>query len=268
MAGGLGKRMESDLPKVLHHIVSSTDTNISYPMIVHVIKTSIELKVKKIFFIVGKYKNIIKNTIEEYFGFTNDLIEYFGFTNDLIEYFGLTNDLIEYVEQEPALGTGHAIKCALPAISNYKNEKALILSGDVPLISTNTLFGLDGDINKLLITELTNPFGCGRILFDENGHMIGIREEKDCNEDEKKIKFVNCGIYQIRVIDLINLIPQIDNKNKSNEYYLTDIIGLMLSNSIKIETFILKNEYQYEIKNVNTKKDLEELNDYIKKKFK
>lgn len=246
MAGGLGKRMESDLPKVLHHVISPTDINISYPMIVYIIKTSIELGVKKIFIIVGKYKNIIKSTIEEY----------------------LINDLIEYVEQEPALGTGHAIKCALPTISNYINDKVLILSGDVPLISTSTLFGLDGDINKLLITELTNPFGCGRILFDENGHMNGIREEKDCDENEKKIKFINCGIYQIRVIDLINLIPQIDNKNKSNEYYLTDIIGLMISNSIQIETFILKNESQYEIKNVNTKKDLEELNDYIKNKFK
>lgn len=247
MAGGLGKRMESDLPKVLHQVICSTDTNISYPMIVHVIKTSINLGVKKIFIIVGKYKNIIKNTIEEYFG--------------------LTNDLIEYVEQEPALGTGHAIKCALPSISNYINDKALILSGDVPLISTSTLSGLDGDINKLLITELTNPFGCGRILFNDNGNMIGIREEKDCDEDEKKIKFVNCGIYQIKVKDLINLIPLINNKNKSNEYYLTDIIGLMISNSIEIETFILNNELQYEIKNVNTKKDLEELNDYIKINF-
>ena len=110
------------------------------------------------------------------------------------------------------------------------------------------------------------PDGCGRILFDTEGKIIGIREEKDCNEDEKKIKLVNCGIYQIRVIDLINLIPQIDNKNKSNEYYLTDIIRLMISNSIHIETSILKNEYQYEIKNVNTKKDLDELNNYIKNK--
>lgn len=246
MAGGLGKRMESDLPKVLHHVVCPNDINITYPMIVHVIKTSIEIKVKKIFIIVGKYKNIIKSTIEEYIN--------------------LENDLIEYVEQEPALGTGHAIKCALPAISNYVNEKALILSGDVPLISKNTLSGLDGNINKLLITELRNPFGCGRILFNEHGYIKGIREEKDCNEDEKKNNFVNCGIYQINVIDLLNLIPLIDNKNKSNEYYLTDIIGLMITNSIPIETFILNKEFQYEIKNVNTKKDLEELNNYIKNK--
>lgn len=246
MAGGLGKRMESDLPKVLHHVICPTDTNISYPMIVHVIKTSIELEVKKIFIIVGKYKNIIKSTIEEYID--------------------LNNNLIEYVEQEPALGTAHAVKCALPAISNYSNDNALILSGDVPLISANTLLGLDDDVNKLLITELIDPFGCGRILLNDDGKIIGIREEKDCVGDEKKINLVNCGIYQIRVIDLINLIPLIDNKNKSNEYYLTDIIGLMISNSICVETFILKNEFHYEIKNVNTKKDLDELNNYIKNK--
>ena len=248
MAGGLGKRMESDLPKVLHHVICPTNTNKSYPMIIHIINTSVKLGINKIFVIVGKYKNIIKKTIEEYIGI---------------------NELIEYIDQEPALGTGHAIKCTLPSILEleFSNESALILSGDVPLISLSTLKGLDGNINKLLITELSNPFGCGRILFDNiacNNKIIGIREEKDCNEDEKKIQFVNCGIYKINVIDLINFIPLINNNNKSNEYYLTDIIGLMIQNFIPIETFILEKNLQYQIKNVNTKKDLDELNNYIK----
>ena len=244
MAGGLGKRMESDLPKVLHKVVCPTDTNKSLPMIIHIINTSIQLGVSKIFVIVGKYKNIIKKTIDEYI---------------------CIDDLIEYVIQEPALGTGHAIKCTIPSILNYSNEKALILSGDVPLISLSTLKGLEADTNKLLITELENPFGCGRIIFDNK--IVGIREEKDCDENEKNIKFVNCGIYQINVIDLINLIPQINNNNKSNEYYLTDIVGLMIQHSIPIETFILEKNRQYEIKNVNTKKDLDELNFYIKNNF-
>ena len=246
MAGGLGKRMESSLPKVLHHVTCPVDITKSYPMIIHIINTSIEVGAKKIFVIVGKYKNIIKKTIEEYIN---------------------NNNLIEYIDQEPALGTGHAIKCALPSILKYSNERALILSGDVPLISLSTLKRLDCDINKLLITELSNPYGCGRILFNkfDSNRIIGIREEKDCNEDEKKIQFVNCGIYQINVIDLINLIPLINNNNKSNEYYLTDIIGLMIKYSIPIETCVLEKNNQHEIKNVNTKNDLEELNDYIKK---
>lgn len=250
MAGGLGKRMESDLPKVLHNVVDPTNKNIELPMLTHVINTSVKLNPSKIFIIVGKYYKIIKETINKYFD-----NKYFN--PDAI-------NLIEYVMQEPALGTAHAIKCALLQISQYQNENALILSGDVPLISLNTLLKLSEGTNKLLITELDNPFGCGRILFDQYNNIIGIREEKDCDENEKKLKFVNCGIYQINTMDLINLIPQIGNKNKSNEYYLTDIIYLMIQNSIPIETCVLEKNYQWEIKNVNTKNDLEILNNFIK----
>lgn len=248
MAGGLGKRMESDLPKVLHPVIDPSNIDIKYPMLVHVLNTSIKLKPKKIFVIVGKYKNIIEETI-----------------NKCIK----NNDLIEYVIQEPALGTAHAIKCTLPQISKYIDDKAIILSGDVPLISINTLRGLDGKTNKLLITELDNPYGCGRILFDNimgisTNKIMGIREEKDCNDEERKINFVNCGIYQIAVKDLMNLIPLIKNENKSGEYYLTDIIYLMIQNSIPIDTYLLEKHSQWEIKNVNTKKDLEYLNEFMK----
>ena len=259
MAGGLGKRMESDLPKVLHNVISPFDINKSYPMIIHIINTSIKLGANKIFIIVGKYKDIIKKTIDDFIkqGNPDEL--------DKLDELDKIDYLIEYIEQEPALGTGHAIKCALPSLLKFSNESALILSGDVPLISEITLKGLCGNMNKILITKLTNPYGCGRILFDNMNKIIGIREEKDCNDGEKKIEYVNCGIYQIKIIDLINLIPLINNNNKSNEYYLTDIIDLMIQNSIPIETFLLENNLQYQIKNVNTKKDLDELNNYIKK---
>lgn len=244
MAGGLGKRMESDLPKVLHQVMEPSNINIKYPMLVHVLNTSIKLNPTKIFVIVGKYKNIIEETINKYIK---------------------TDNLIDYVIQEPALGTAHAIKCSLPQISKFMDEKAIILSGDVPLISIDTLRGLDGETNKLLITELENPYGCGRILFDNTNKIIGIREEKDCSNEERKINFVNCGIYQIAVKDLVDLIPLIGNENKSNEYYLTDIIYLMIQKSIPIDTHKLEKYSQWEIKNVNTKKDLEYLNEYIEK---
>ena len=242
MAGGLGKRMESNLPKVLHEVVSISNNNIKLPMLIHVIKTSLLLNPSKIFIIVGKYKNIIEETINKYI------------TN---------NELIDYVIQEEAQGTGHAILCSLPQIQNFKHDTVLILSGDVPLISLNTLLNLQGNNNKLLITKLDEPFGCGRIIKDNNNNIIQIVEEKDCTNEQKLIKFVNCGIYQIKVKDLINLVPKINNNNKANEYYLKDIIGLMIKNNINIDTFELKKEYQFEIKNVNTKKDLEDLNNYI-----
>jgi bifunctional N-acetylglucosamine-1-phosphate-uridyltransferase/glucosamine-1-phosphate-acetyltransferase GlmU-like protein len=245
MAGGLGKRMNSDLPKVLHEVVIPNTTT-KLPMIVQVISTASKLfpSPSKIFIIVGKYKNIIESTINSYPNIIN-------------------LNLIEYVIQEEALGTGHAILCALPQIKQYKNEKALILSGDVPLISLETLDGLNYVNNRLLVTILENPYGCGRVIFDAFGQVLCIVEEKDCTEELKKIDVVNCGIYQINVNDLLNLIPQIKNNNKANEYYLTDIIGLMVFNHIPIDAYILPKTRLYEIKNVNTKQDLDELNELI-----
>ena len=254
MAGGLGKRMESDLPKVLHKVNVPNTTNLersnvlSYPMIIHVIIKAVTINPEKIFIIVGKYKDIIKKTIDEYINL-----------NIIIN-----PEIIEYILQEESLGTGHAIYCTLPKIKEYYNTKALILSGDVPLISTKTLFNLIDDENKLLITELENPTGCGRIIMKkEDNSIMNIIEEKDCNNCEKEIKLVNCGIYQIRVMDLLKLIPQISNNNKANEYYLTDIVTLMINNNIGLKYFNLPKENQYEITNINTKSDLERINHHF-----
>lgn len=255
MAGGLGKRMESDLPKVLHKVYGIIEqkpnnhcvSNYIYekynkPMIVHVINSALKINPKKIFIIVGSYRDIIENTINQY-----------------IE----PNDIIEYVIQEQALGTGHAVKCCLPRLVDYPDCKTLILSGDVPLISINTIEKLTNNSNKLLVTKLSNPYGCGRIILDGNRKLVKIVEEKDCDESQKLIQLVNCGIYQINSNVLIELLPKITNDNKANEYYLTDIISLMIEHQINIDFYELEECKQYEIKNINTKKDLEELNNFL-----
>lgn len=79
----------------------------------------------------------------------------------------------------------------------FYNEYALILSGDVSLISFNTLNNMIGNTNKVLITELDQPFGCGRILFHNIENILDIVEEKDCNEIQKKIKFINCELLLV-----------------------------------------------------------------------
>ncbi len=256
MAGGLGKRMESDLPKVLHKVYGvieqthSIDTCVSNhiyekynkPMIVHVINSALKINPKKILIIVGSYKDIIQQTINKY-----------------IE----PNDIIEYVIQEQALGTGHAVRCCLPKLLEYPDCKTLILSGDVPLISINTIEKLINDSNKLLVTKLSSPYGCGRIILNEQNELVKIIEEKDCDESQKLIKLVNCGIYQINSNVLTELLPKITNNNKANEYYLTDIIGLMIEHGFEIGLYELEESKQYEIKNVNSKKDLEELNNFL-----
>lgn len=244
MAGGLGKRMESDLPKVCHQVISLEDNIISKPMIVQVILTAIKFNPEKIYLIVGKYKDLIESIINKYLNLEQ-------------------LNLIDWIIQDEALGTGHAILCGIPELKSHPNTQTIILSGDVPLISVRTLENLIGFTNGLLVTELENPTGCGRIILDELNNINKIVEEKDCDHNQKLINLVNCGIYQINSDILVELLPKITSNNKSNEYYLTDIISLMINHNYLIEYYCLPKCFQYEIKNVNTKKDLEELKNLV-----
>lgn len=247
MGGGLGKRMNSELPKVLHKVYSTNKEE--YPMLVHVIKKAEELNPEKIFIIVGKYHLVIDEQVKKYAEI--GVIKSYS--------------IIEYVIQETPLGTGHAIHCTIPKLDKWIDHQAIILSGDVPLITLQTLQNLISDTNKILITELDNPKSCGRIIFNNDNLIQQIIEEKDANYNEQLIKFVNCGIYQIKVKDLINLIPKIQANNKANEYYLTDIIQLMVENNIPIGYYNLPKELQYTISNINTKIDIDNLNNLINK---
>jgi bifunctional N-acetylglucosamine-1-phosphate-uridyltransferase/glucosamine-1-phosphate-acetyltransferase GlmU-like protein len=236
LAGGLGSRMKSLLPKVLH-IVDE------YPMIYYVIQNAIQLGSTKILIVVGKYKNIIKEYIDKYFPNT---------------------DIIEYIFQETACGTGHAIQCCISyfEINNIpKSTNVLVLSGDVPLITIQTLQRLLIKPNTLLITNTENPFGCGRIIFDDEDKIVKIIEEKDCNERERQIQYINCGIYNITVNTLLNTVPYIKNLNKSSEYYLTDFVDLAITNHIDLYYYELPKPDLYQVININTTEDLVKANE-------
>lgn len=239
MAGGLGKRMKSDIPKVLHNIDNK-------PMLVRVIENSLLLNPKKIMIVVGKYKNIIKNTIEQY----------------------ISLDKIEFINQPNANGTGDAIKCCRNRIYEYKNHKVLILSGDVPLISSKTMKNTIDNLKmcKIVITEVDNPDGLGRIIL-ENDEFVKIIEDKDCDNEEKKINIVNTGIYCFNSNILFKYLPLINNNNSQKEYYLTDIIEIIKSNEkINIDMYLIEKEKQYELTGVNTQEQLKELNLLFKTK--
>ena len=227
MAGGLGKRMNSELPKVLHLLKEK-------PLIVHVIETALKINPIKIGIIVGKYRNIIQETINQYFKDTSK---------------------IEYIIQPDALGTGHAIMCCKDFLSNYKNSSVTILSGDVPLIKSETLERLNTSLNKshagILINKLDNPAGYGRIIRDRD-QFVKIVEEKDCNEIERKVDIVNSGIYSFKSEVILNNISKITNNNKQNEYYLTDIFNFI--NKKFIDLVYLENKY--EVMGVNTPEQL------------
>lgn len=233
MAGGLGKRMNSDIPKVLHKLFDK-------PMLVHIIEQSRLLNPIKILIIVGKYKNIIIDTLEEY-----------GIIND---------DLLIFVNQPESLGTGHAMQCCISELQQYKQNIVIILSGDVPLLQYDTLndFITSFNIAKMITTVLDEPYGYGRIIV--NNGFIKIVEEKDCSVEQQNIHNVNCGIYAFNVDILCKYLPYLTNNNSQKEYYLTDIIEIIQNNeNIKVDTFMIIKEKQYQIVGVNTPEQLLQL---------
>ena len=228
MAGGLGKRMNSDLPKVLHTIND-------LPLIVHIVNSALQIDSSSIIYIiVGKYREPIENAIVGHFG---------------------SNRRIKYVEQSEPLGTGHAIQCCLPVLQQQlPSVKVLILSGDVPLFSTKSMREVMNIESKATIvaTQMEEPYGYGRIIQ----HPLRIVEEKDCTDEEKHVKMVNCGIYAFENETLCQNLPKIKNENKQNEYYLTSIFETIQGT---IRLYEIPAEKQYEVSGINTPEQLEEM---------
>ena len=241
MAGGLGKRMNSDLPKVLHKIAG-------VPMICHILTKLTELSSVKpsVMIVVGKYRQIIEETINIFLQ-EKDL-------QFLIE-------KIQYIDQIEPMGTGHAIQCCRSELLKYPNTNVLILSGDVPLISSQLIMKMVTNLNiiRIAVTCLENSTGYGRIL-EKDGKFDKIVEEKDCNAEQKTIKKVNCGLYTVDCNTLCRYLPYLKNNNSQNEYYLTDIIEIIkCEEHIDVEMYEISKESQHEIMGVNTLQQLEEL---------
>ena len=236
LAGGEGKRMNSNIPKVLHMFNEK-------PMLVKIIETVMLINPKKIIIITGKYNDLIQETIAKYIN--------------------NTESLIKYIIQDKQLGTGHAIKCCLPYYNEYynENEKILILNGDMPLITKDILdkfiFNSNNFLLNILVSKMDNPTGYGRIIYNDN-KFIKIVEEKDCNEYEKKINIINSGIYIVDSNILQKYIPLIENNNSQKEYYLTDIVKIVNTN-IEINTFLLDEKDNLFISGVNTINELNNL---------
>jgi len=146
------------------------------------------------------------------------------------------------------------------------NSRVLILSGDVPLIEKETIQRLLQKPNAILITKLENPFGCGRILFRDNNYIDKIIEEKDCTLEEKKIQYVNTGIYHFTLDVLTTCLPKIKNENANKEYYLTDVVEIARENELYLYFYELPREKQMEMVNVNTPTELEIVNNYLQEK--
>lgn len=234
LAAGEGKRMKSDIPKVLHLFNGK-------PMLVRIIETTLLLNPTKILIITGKFHELIKTTLSDYFD--------------------VNNGIIEFVVQKIPQGTGDAINCCLSCYE--KDDKVLILNGDMPLINKEVLQKFIQNSNKInsdmsiLVTRLPNPYGYGRIIYNDDGEFTQIIEEKDCDEEQKKVDIINSGLYFITGEILKYYIPFIENENAQKEYYLTDIVKIVKNKTKKqINTYLISEKENSIISGVNTPEEL------------
>lgn len=221
LAGGLGKRMNSHLPKPAHKIGE-------YSMLQHVIHKMVNLNIEKIYIVFGQKGDLLKESVS-------------------------TNSKIIWVHQDPQLGTGHALQVAFAKIKeNYSSGEILVCNGDAPFIRETTMAKMF-DINNcsLLACFVNNPHGYGRIIRTQDNSFSQIVEEKDATEEQRKIKYINAGLYCFTFDSLDQHLHTLDNNNAQSEYYLTDLPPKVAS--VKI----VEIDDEEEIYNVNSREQLE-----------
>ena len=207
LAAGLGKRMQSNLPKVLHTIAGRS-------MLSHVLDGARALNADSIIVVVGHGADQVKAA------------------------FSAQQDL-QFALQQPQLGTGHAVQQAQSLLKeDGEDDVTVVLYGDVPLVQLSTLQALlDARQNGLaVLTEiLEEPTGYGRIVRDQAGRVCAIVEHKDADAAVRAIKEVNTGIIAAPTAALKRWLSQLNNNNAQGEYYLTDIIGMAVADGINVE---------------------------------
>ena len=222
LAAGQGKRMHSALPKVLHALAGR-------PLLAHVLEAARSLKPHKIVVVHGHGGDEVRAAFPD--------------------------PAIEWVAQTEQLGTGHAVRQALPRIA--AEAEVLILYGDVPLVRAETLKRLLEASQKgvaVLTAEVANPTGYGRIVRASAGRVSRIVEQKDANPAEAAIREINAGFFALRATHLSAWLGKITNQNAQQEYYLTDIVALAGADDVPV--FAVKVDDRWEVAGVNSKQDL------------
>lgn len=229
LAAGQGTRMKSETPKVLHHICGM-------PMIDYVVQTAKKLNPERIYLVVGFKEKLIRKHL---------------------------GNSILYITQSEQLGTGHAVMQAGSELSDYKGD-VVVLYGDVPLVSEETLQILLEKHRKsrasatFVTTKVSDPYGFGRIVRNRTRKTIRIVEEKDATPAQKRINEINPGIYCFKSRALMNALKKVGNDNEQQEYYLTDVIDILVREGRKVETVTTSDEI--EIMQINDRKQLALLN--------
>ncbi|MCX7736977.1 MAG: NTP transferase domain-containing protein [Candidatus Kapabacteria bacterium] len=230
LAAGKGKRMNNpSMAKVMALLDGK-------PLINYVLDTVKKINAEKLFLVIGYQKDSI--------------IEFVS-TLDI--------DNLYFVEQREQLGTGHAVAQVKPFLNGWSGD-LLILAGDVPLISYETLTRfLEEHKNSkadlsVLTAKIANPFGYGRIIRNIDNSFNKIVEEKDADESQRKVNEINSGVYVVKSEFLFEALKELKNDNNQKEYYLTDIVEIFRQKNRKVEAFLIA-DYD-EIFGINSQEDL------------
>ncbi len=226
LAAGMGKRMYSDLPKVLHPVAGR-------PMLAHVLDTARALSPSRLVVVVGHGAARVREAVAA--------------------------DDVAFAEQAQQLGTGHAVMQALPLLDD--DQPTLVLYGDVPLTSAATLQALVAEAGAqrfgVLTVEMPDPTGYGRIVRDAAGSIVRIVEQKDATEAEKAIREINTGIIVCPTGHLRKWLSTLRNDNAQGEYYLTDTVERAVADGV--ETVSAQPAAVWETLGVNSKLQLAEV---------
>ena len=229
LAAGKGTRMKSGLPKVLHKAAG-------LPLIEHVLKTAGSVKPVSTVIVLGHQADVVEKALGKRLG-------------------------LSFALQEPQLGTGHALLQAEPALKQARGT-VVLLSGDVPLLRTETLRSLverhtaTGAAATVLTAVVDAPDGYGRIVRDATG-IAAIVEHKDASPEERRIREINSGIYAFDVAPLFGALREIGSANAQGEYYLPDLVKIYRARGLTVETVTLSDPR--EILGVNSRKELAEV---------
>lgn len=232
LAAGKGSRMKSPMAKVLHSISGK-------PMLYHIIKASLEIS-DDVSVVVAHQKEIVMEQMSAFFKNITFVVQ----------------------DAENFPGTGGAMMGVKP-----KNEKVLVLNGDMPLITSDALQGfLDTNADVIMsIFDLSDPSGYGRVIIDESNQVQYIVEQKDASETELQTTTVNAGIYAFSKNVIEKYVPLLNNDNAQKEYYLTDLVAMAKADDLSIAPLLVDEEH---FKGVNSKKDLSDSEEIMQNRIK
>lgn len=237
LAAGLGKRMKSSRAKVLHEVLRR-------PMILYVVDTARAVAGDHVIVVVGHQADRVRQVVG-------------------------VHAPVRFALQDRQLGTGHAVQCALPQIPETC-RRVVILCGDVPLITAQTIDSLIADHRRrrrhatVVAVAVDDPTGYGRVLQDAHGRVVGIVEEADATDEQKRVNIINTGVYCVDRDYLSAALGEIDSDNAQGEFYLTDIVSVGYREKRNVGALLA--DHPQEFQGINSRRDLQQVEKILRRR--